>query len=390
MNRSALAVVFCALFVAGIASAAVRRDGVWPEEDKRVTLDVQGVPRNEALRRLADAAGWSVVLRGIPTDPVAMHLKDQPSAKVLDVLLEDGSYVATRDGTLVSIAPASSSLPAEPEAKDAKDRVVTGGNVRVEKSDVVHDVVVFGGNADVFGTATGDVTVMGGRAHVYSGAKVLGDATAVGGELTIDDGARVEGDVGVVGGRLHKGELAQVGGREKVTGGDDGDDDAEEPSRWSVGGMVSRVGSALTKTALLFLFGAMVVALAGGRMDTLEKEIAARPMRSLALGVVGSVVGAAAFLVLCVTVIGIPFALIGAASVMVIATIGVCAALTVVGAAVARHKTTNPYAHLAVGCGLLLVGGAIPYVGTMAVLAVGLAGIGSLVATRGAGLIKSR
>ena len=125
-------------------------------------------------------------------------------------------------------------------------------------------------------------------------------------------------------------------------------------------------------------------------MDTLEKEIAARPMRSLALGVVGSVVGAAAFLVLCVTVIGIPFALIGAASVMVIATIGVCAALTVVGAAVARHKTTNPYAHLAVGCGLLLVGGAIPYVGTMAVLAVGLAGIGSLVATRGAGLIKSR
>ncbi|PKN31343.1 MAG: hypothetical protein CVU63_24425, partial [Deltaproteobacteria bacterium HGW-Deltaproteobacteria-20] len=221
--------------------ASVRLEGTWPDADTPVSLDAKGLPRSEAIRRLADALGWSVVLHVPSADVVDLHVKDQPAAKVLSMILADGSYVAKRDGDLIAIerdkaAPesatstrepvaATSTTPPAPPAPPAPpvppapatagsppDRVVSGGRVRVEKGEVVRDVVVFGGSADILGTATGDVTVVGGSARVHKDAHVMGDATAVGGSLDVEDGARVDGDVGVVGGVLRRGEQAQIGG----------------------------------------------------------------------------------------------------------------------------------------------------------------------------------
>ena len=84
---------------ASAAGATVKHEGTWPEADKPVTLDVTATPRTEALRKLADAAGWSLVVHAPPGDPVDIHVKQQPASKVLDVLLDDGDYVVTRDGT---------------------------------------------------------------------------------------------------------------------------------------------------------------------------------------------------------------------------------------------------------------------------------------------------
>ncbi|MEJ7733862.1 MAG: hypothetical protein WKG00_32290 [Polyangiaceae bacterium] len=58
--------------------------------------------------------------------------------------------------------------------------MVTGNSVRVEKDEVVHDVAVFGGSAEILGTVTGDVAVFGGSAHLHDGAVVEGDATTLG------------------------------------------------------------------------------------------------------------------------------------------------------------------------------------------------------------------
>ena len=68
-----------------------------------MTIDVSRAPRDEAIRKLAEAAGWSVVVHAPQADLVDVHVKDQPASKVLDLLLLDASYVATRDGSLVSI-----------------------------------------------------------------------------------------------------------------------------------------------------------------------------------------------------------------------------------------------------------------------------------------------
>ena len=62
-------------------------------------------------------------------------------------------------------------------------------------------------------------------------------------------------------------------------------------------------------------------------------------------------------------------------------------ALEIVGCALLGHRTKNPYVHLACGGLIFLLASAIPKIGTLVVLAVGLTAFGSLVATRAAGLL---
>jgi hypothetical protein len=91
-----------------------------------------------------------------------------------------------------------------------------------------------------------------------------------------------------------------------------------------------------------------------------------------------------------VTIIGIPVAIV-ALNVAGFALLGsMCAVLSVVGEGLLRHRTENPYVHLAVGCALYAALAALPWVGHIVVVATVLAAIGVLVATRGAGLARRR
>jgi len=113
-------------------------------------------------------------------------------------------------------------------------------------------------------------------------------------------------------------------------------------------------------------------------------------MRSFAMGVVGILGGLVLFIAFCVTIIGIPIALIGLFLAIIGSYAGVCAVLTVVGQALLKHKTDSPYVHLAVGCALFMIVGAIPVVGNLVTLAIALVGIGVLVATRAAGMFPKK
>ena len=247
--------VLLLLFFARTAHADVRLEGAWPEADKSISLDADHMRRAEVVKRLADAAGWSLVMSTSddPEGRVDIHVKDQPAAKVLSLVLSEGKFVAKREGNLILLrtddgtsTPAASPAPPPPPqvapspplppppppppaavpAKRGEDRTVTGGSLEIKRDEVVHDVSVFGGSVDVYGTVTGDLAVMGGRAEVHPGAHIVGSATTVGGSLHIRDGARVDGDVGVVGGSLRRDDKAQVGGSiVQGTSGDDIDDD---------------------------------------------------------------------------------------------------------------------------------------------------------------------
>ncbi len=172
---------------------------------------------------------------------------------------------------------------------------------------------------------------------------------------------------------------------------DDDDDDAsakaKEPKRH---GFLQAVGTMLTESSLLFVFGAVLLALATKRMDSLKVEVASRPMRSFALGVVGSLVGLVAICVLCITIIGIPLAFVGVLGAIVAVYGSITAVLTTVGQALLGHKTANPYVHLGAGCLLLFIGSSIPWVGGILIAAVVLTSIGALVATRAAGFVPPR
>ena len=430
-SLAAAATLACAVAAAAPAGARVSHEGVWPDGDKLVTLDVTAMPRTEALRKLADAAGWSLVVHAPPGDPVEVHVKQAPASKVLDVLLDDGDYVVRRDGNLVSVTPHESAdaaavppvhpvppvppplpvasatdLPIQIGTRGAgseaprgrgKDRTVMGGNVTIAKGEQARDVTVFGGNVDMEGDSTGEVTVIGGNVRVHDGARVHGDATVFGGTLTLDRGARVDGDVSTIGGTLKRDPASNVGGDVTSKGGDsdDGDDGGKDPA---VGkdrrGLVARAGASVVDgvrlAAVLFVIGTVLLALSGRRMDLLRAEVAMRPMRAVALGVLGVVGGAAALVALCVTIIGIPVALV-AMFVFGFAVLGgMCAVLSVVGEGLLRHRTENPYVHLAVGCALFVALAAIPWVRHLVIVATVLSGIGVLVATRGAGFLRKR
>jgi hypothetical protein len=406
--KARVGLVASTLLVACLAStvaadARVRREGQWPEEDVSVSLDVSGAPRAQALRKLADAAGWSLVVHEPAGDSVDVHVKGQAASKVLELLLDDGDYVARREGTLVSIERERVAQPdgaaadiapdgsAAVDRRRARDRTVMGGSVHIRKGETAGDVTVFGGNLDVDGEVTGDVTVFGGNVQVNDGAHVHGDATVFGGRLALRNGSHLDGDVSTIGGTLERAAGAQVGG----SVGTDDDDDSDHCDHAGHAGHDDDSPRAhffhgIRLAAVLYVIGTILLALGGGRMMVLRAEMAARPMRSIALGFVGSLTSVVILVALCVTIIGIPIAVV-AILVAIFAVLGaMTAVLGVTGEALLRHKTENPYVHLALGCALFVALSWIPWVGGLVVGALVLAGIGVLVATRCAGLLPGK
>ncbi len=438
IKRAAWGLALATSFLALSADAKVKKEGAWPDGEKPVSIKVDAT-RPEALRKLADAAGWNLVLPAAVKDDaekVEVQVKDESPQAVLEAILDHGDFVAKRSGKLVTIAradapkadadkadaakddadkdhadDAKAADTGKPDASGAadsgairltralsargEDRTVMGGNLRVEKGETVHDVAVFGGTVDVLGTVTGNLVVTGGTARVHDGAVVEGDATAVGGHLALEKGSEVEGDVGVVGGWLERAEGAKVHGRVvdgankgkvNVSVDDKGHVKSEVREESRTRGFFDKLGSAIRNAALFFVFGVVILALGGQRIETLRIEAARAPMKSFALGVLGTIGFAVTAVLLSITVIGIPLVAVGA----IVAVIGVYAAivsvLTTAGAAVLRHRTQNPYVHLAAGCAAFFLLGLVPYVGTAFIVIVTLIGVGTLVSTRmGAG-----
>ena len=162
-----------------------------------------------------------------------------------------------------------------------------GGNVRIAKGERAREVTVFGGNVDIEGETTGDVIVFGGNVRVHEGARVHGDAFGLRRHAQARAGPRgVDGDVeSAIGGTA---SIATLGRRSAATSRARA---RTRATRRTTRGRspVARAGHSVMEGvrmgAVLFVIGTMLLALAGRRMDALRVEAAARPMRSIALGV---------------------------------------------------------------------------------------------------------
>ncbi len=399
------------------AQAALRKAGTWPKDEKKVSLDVKHVSVDEALEQLADKAGWSLVIPEPLGGTVTLHVREERADRVLEAIFAEENLVATRDGGILRVAreaeadsgatkvvegkadaaPVATKTEADPPASDSvgPDRMVKGQSLRIEKGETVHDVSVFGGAVDVYGKVTGDLVVTGGSARIHGGALIKGDATAIGGSMHVEDDARIEGDVGVVGGVLTRGERSIIRGdvsrSDKVDkGGTKVSFERDDPPKTFLHRARDGFGHALSSFATLFVLGAVFLALAGRRVEMLRLELATRPMRNFALGIVGLLGFITAFVVLCVTVIGFPLALVGFCLGLLAMLAGVVSVAQVGGELLLRHRTQNPYAHLALGCFLLVALGSIPVVGGFVWSVVGFMAIGTLVATRVAGFMAKK
>lgn len=378
-----------ALGPGGVSHADVTLQGDW-EAPKSVSLELTGVTRGEALRALAKEAGLSVVAPDFGADRLDLHIEDQPVDKVLGVLLSDGSWVAKREGSLVTIERASVKSPAEqspesrPKPKKDRDVEVLGDRMRIGKDEVVHNVTVLGGSVIIEGRITGDLAVMGGAAEVLETGLVEGNVSVTGGRIALSPGAQIEGDLSVLGGGVDGLEGARVDGSVKLDPSQ-GQDKASFATRAG-----HRLSESLRNGAMLFIIGAIFVALSGERAELLRSSIAAKPMRSIALGVVGFFGALLALGLIAVTIIGIPIAAILGLAAIVLVFAATTSTLTVLGASIYGHRSTNVYVQLAVGTAAFMIVGLIPKLGGLAQAACVLAGIGGLVTTRCIGLVPKR
>lgn len=423
MNRGVM-VAACAaalaLSVALPARADVRFEGDWASDGPKVALDVTKASRSASLKALATAAKWNLAVKGDVDGgaPITLQISSASPRSILELLLADGAWVAERRGDIVIVSPATAAttpdapaapprvpdVPAVPSVAVAappppppqdgevnaskvagkRDVNVLANSIRIRKDDVVRNVNVFGGDVQIEGRVTGNLRIYGGSAHLYPTGRVDGNANVTGGTMIIDPGSHIGGDLDVVGGDVQGSEHADIGGSVTL-------DPSEGKNKAS---MLARAGEAFTSglrlAAFFFILGVLFISLGENKAEEARAAIAAKPMRSIALGVVGLFGTLAALAVCAVTIVGIPVAVVGAVVALALLLAGIVSALTVLGAMVLGHRTKNVYAHLAIGCGLFMVAGWLPWIGGLLQLAVVLAGIGAMVTTRGLGLLRRR
>ena len=168
------------------------------------------------------------------------------------------------------------------------DIVKFGKDVTVEKGDTVSgDVVCIGGDVYVKGMVEGSVVSIGGDVFVSSTGVIEKDATSIGGDVNKEPGAIVRGQtqgLGFLPGRFfvfHPGAF------------------------WSRG-----IGFLITLLISLFLFFLSIISLAlvPRNIQKIKDEVSRNAWKSALIGFLGEILILPAFILLVITIIGIPVA----------------------------------------------------------------------------------
>lgn len=382
-------------------------EGALPS-DATVSVDVDHAPRSAALTAAARAAGLGLAYT-LPTDPeVTLHVRDAPLGEVLSALLPGDELVEASGHLLVVRSPRMPPLvvvqpmlaehnyeptliepnwavlappippppampmrPMVPDRRmDLSDVLTFGHDARIGREQEVRDVVTAGGDATVEGRVYGSVVTMGGDAEI-SGT-VVGDVVTMGGDIHVTENGHVHGRLDAMGGDVSSDQSSGssslvLATRAEGNGGSDGGDFV-----W-----------ALLRYSLLFLLSILFLAVSPERFARLSRAIVDRPMRVLTTGGLGLLGGVMLFLVLIVSLVGIPVALLMVIGSPLAAMMGLAAVVAVIGTALPiKGLERRPVGRLAAGALALFVVTRIPIVGGIVIFLALLAGVGALIVTR--------
>jgi hypothetical protein len=170
------------------------------------------------------------------------------------------------------------------------DLVKFGKDITIEESEKVPgDVVALGGDVRVNGLVEGDVVSIGGDIRVSSTGIIEKDAVSIGGEIVQEPGAIIKGrsqELGFLPGKL----LGFHTGPHFLSG-------------------VSFIFS-LFKILFLFFLGIVVLALVPKNVQKVKDKITKNPWQSALIGFLGEILILPVFILLLITIIGIPVAII--------------------------------------------------------------------------------
>ena len=284
------------------------------------------------------------------------------------------------------------------------DLYTTGGSVTIDGS-VAGNARVAGGHVEITrrGQVSGKVTLVGGRVlvqgkagrqlvvfgeHVTLDGEVAGNVTIASRSLFIGPNARVSGKL------TYRGSLpAQVDPGAIITGGInylsfDFEDETYQP----VARVIAWVG-VIAFTVGLFLIGLLAIVAAPQATARMSRLGRARPVSSLALGLVTIICVPIAVILLMLTIVGIPFAFMLLLAWPMILIFGYLAGVMAVSDAVAGPSAEAKGRRvflLAMGLGVMLLFARVPFAGwligmlllVMGVGAMGLSAMGATVPVR--------
>ncbi len=181
------------------------------------------------------------------------------------------------------------------------DLTIFGGNVTLEKnSEVTGDIALFGGKLTLDGEVGGDILTIGGTLHMNSHADIKGDYAAFGTKEYVSKEALIEGNG--VDENSHK-----LGIKEKFSLPED------------LSAQTGKNGIFYSLTHLVSFFYQILICTAAAILIMLifEKNIVstgssllAKPWESLGIGVLTIILFPCLTVVMCVTIVLIPFALL--------------------------------------------------------------------------------
>jgi len=207
------------------------------------------------------------------------------------IIDEDGTIKVYSDTGLITIIDGDSDPEWPKEWKNATKKgdegiVSWGKNVVIDEDmQVESDVQVFSGNVTVKGSVIGDVQVMGGDIYVTSTGHIKGNAMALGGKIKIDEGGKIAG--------LRIQTKLPFGGLKRKS--------------------VQRVtqGTLLIIVAFGMLLSALAVALFPAPVEKVSRSLRQNWLKSFLIGYAGYFAMFIIWILLLVSVIGIPLAILG-------------------------------------------------------------------------------
>lgn len=364
---------------------------------KRFTGDFRETDVEDALRRIADAGDWSIVLPPGRHGEISARFKNTPVEDALAAVLSQAGLVATRDGTIVTVRPrtgqageadvtrrdADGETRRTPRERRAKDRVVRG-DVVVHAGKAERDVVAIRGSIKVEpGGEVRDAVAILGSVTLEPGAHAR-QAVAVGGNVKLGPGAQIDRDVVSVGGDVQRDAGAEIGGNTVSVG------IPAVAGLVGVGALLGHdhsptfaVGQVLAKFLVYFALGLLVLALFPRRVEAVSASFTAQPLKSVLSGLLGVVLLPILIVLLIATVIGILLVPVAGFLVIAAGVLGFTALAYYIGRAVPiRIERGTNVLQLALGTAIVVLVTAIPFLGSMAWIAAMLLTFGAVLRSR--------
>jgi hypothetical protein len=392
---------------------------------KKVTANFADTPVDKALRQIAEAAGWSIVLPSGLRGAVNASFRATPAEEALKAVLSQSGLSAARDGSVVTVArefgarvvvrggkrqmvfgaggesspvpnPKEAAADADEDSQDAaddaggrrRDKVLSGdvtigpgerwrdvvalrGSVRMEAGSSARQVTAVLGSVELESGATveREVVAVGGNVHVASGAHVGNDVVSVGGDVVIDPGGTVDGQEVSVSVPGVAGILGLVSPSSPVS-------KAISP--------VLKIVHALAKYVVFFLLGLLILAVAPARLDRVTASLSRSPVRDVLVGLLGTVAMPVLTVLLAVTVVGLLLIPVQAIAILVAAILGYTALALLIGRALPfRPERGTAVVQLAIGTALVVAISEIPFVGIMAMITAWFLVFGAVLRSRG-------